>query len=286
MQATGKPRTRFMHCLPSFPNLDTEVGRQIHERYGLTEAEVTDEVFESDASVVFTQAENRMHTIKAVLVATWHDLAASARAMKLLVALGGNALLHRGQALSADNQLANIRVAAAQLARVASGNDLVVTHGNGSADRFAGTPVGRLRRRRCLSARHARRRDRRHDRLPARAGTDEPTAGVSRRGHLADPRRGRPARPGVREAEQTDRADVQRTGGQTPGRAAALGSVTKSRQPLLLRVEVRLPKPNIGSIRKATCAFLEFRRPRCSQTERSKALLPNNGPNLVLTRLR
>ena len=70
MQATGKPRTRFMHCLPAFHNLDTEVGRQIHERYGLTEIEVTDEVFESDASVVFTQAENRLHTIKAVLVAT------------------------------------------------------------------------------------------------------------------------------------------------------------------------------------------------------------------------
>jgi ornithine carbamoyltransferase len=70
MRATGKPRTRFMHCLPSFHNLDTEVGRQIHERYGLTEVEVTDEVFESEASVVFTQAENRMHTIKAVLVAT------------------------------------------------------------------------------------------------------------------------------------------------------------------------------------------------------------------------
>ncbi len=70
MHATGKPRTWFMHCLPSLHNLDTEVGRQINERYGLTEGEVTDEVFESDASVVFTQAENRMHTIKAVLVAT------------------------------------------------------------------------------------------------------------------------------------------------------------------------------------------------------------------------
>jgi ornithine carbamoyltransferase len=70
MQATGKARTRFMHCLPSYHNLDTEVGRQIHERYGLAEVEVTDEVFESEASIVFTQAENRMHTIKAVLVAT------------------------------------------------------------------------------------------------------------------------------------------------------------------------------------------------------------------------
>ena len=70
MQATGKPRTRFMHCLPAYHNLETDIGRQIHERFGLTEVEVTDAVFESDASIVFSQAENRMHTIKAVLVAT------------------------------------------------------------------------------------------------------------------------------------------------------------------------------------------------------------------------
>ena len=70
MKATGKARTRFMHCLPAFHSLDTEVGRDIHKKYGLSEIEVTDEVFESDASIVFTQAENRMHTIKAVLVAT------------------------------------------------------------------------------------------------------------------------------------------------------------------------------------------------------------------------
>ncbi|WP_321915718.1 MULTISPECIES: ornithine carbamoyltransferase [unclassified Paraburkholderia] len=70
MRASGKPRTRFMHCLPSYHNLETDIGRAIHEKFGLTELEVTDEVFESDASIVFTQAENRMHTIKAVLVAT------------------------------------------------------------------------------------------------------------------------------------------------------------------------------------------------------------------------
>ena len=68
--ATGNPRTRFMHCLPALHNLDTEVGRWVHEQFGLKELEVTDEVFESEASIVFTQAENRMHTIKAVLVAT------------------------------------------------------------------------------------------------------------------------------------------------------------------------------------------------------------------------
>lgn len=70
MAASGKPRTKFMHCLPSYHNLDTEVGRMVHEKFGLPEIEVTDEVFESEASIVFTQAENRMHTIKAVLVAT------------------------------------------------------------------------------------------------------------------------------------------------------------------------------------------------------------------------
>ncbi|CAN7483240.1 ornithine carbamoyltransferase [Caballeronia sp. LjRoot29] len=70
MKATEKPRTRFMHCLPAYHNLETETGREIHERFGMSELEVTDEVFESDASIVFSQAENRMHTIKAVLVAT------------------------------------------------------------------------------------------------------------------------------------------------------------------------------------------------------------------------
>lgn len=70
MEATGKPSSRFMHCLPAFHNLETELGRQVHERFGLSELEVSDEVFESEASIVFTQAENRLHTIKAVLVAT------------------------------------------------------------------------------------------------------------------------------------------------------------------------------------------------------------------------
>ena len=70
MQATGNPRCKFMHCLPAFHNLETEVGRMVHDKFGLTEIEVTDAVFESDVSIVFTQAENRMHTIKAVLVAT------------------------------------------------------------------------------------------------------------------------------------------------------------------------------------------------------------------------
>jgi len=70
MAATGNPNTKFMHCLPAFHNAETKVGKQMLQDHGISEMEVTDEVFESPASIVFDQAENRMHTIKAVLVAT------------------------------------------------------------------------------------------------------------------------------------------------------------------------------------------------------------------------
>ena len=68
--AAAAPDCVFMHCLPAFHDLNTGVGREIHEKYGITEMEVTDEVFESPASIVFDEAENRMHTIKAVLYST------------------------------------------------------------------------------------------------------------------------------------------------------------------------------------------------------------------------
>jgi len=70
MRATGNPQATFLHCLPAFHDLGTDVGREIHARHGLEFLEVSDAVFESDRSVVFDQAENRMHTIKAILVAT------------------------------------------------------------------------------------------------------------------------------------------------------------------------------------------------------------------------
>ncbi len=70
MALTGNPEAKFMHCLPAFHDLETDLGRKMFERHGLTAMEVTDEVFESAASIVFDQAENRLHTIKAVLVAT------------------------------------------------------------------------------------------------------------------------------------------------------------------------------------------------------------------------
>ena len=70
MAATQNPATKFMHCLPALHNTGTKLGKEIFEKYGLSALEVTDEVFESKASIVFDQAENRLHTIKAVLVAT------------------------------------------------------------------------------------------------------------------------------------------------------------------------------------------------------------------------
>jgi ornithine carbamoyltransferase len=67
---TGNPLVRFLHCLPAFHNRETKVGEEIFQQYGLDGMEVTDDVFESRHSLVFDQAENRMHTIKAVMVAT------------------------------------------------------------------------------------------------------------------------------------------------------------------------------------------------------------------------
>ncbi len=73
MKLTGNPQVRFMHCLPAFHNRETKVGEEIFQHSGLESLEVTEEVFESAASIVFDEAENRMHTIKAVMVATLGD---------------------------------------------------------------------------------------------------------------------------------------------------------------------------------------------------------------------
>lgn len=70
MKAAGNKQVKFMHCLPAFHNTETKVGKEIFEKYGISEMEVTEEVFESPANIAFEQAENRMHTIKAILVAT------------------------------------------------------------------------------------------------------------------------------------------------------------------------------------------------------------------------
>jgi ornithine carbamoyltransferase len=73
MKGTGNPRTKFMHCLPAFHDLETKVGQEIHEKFGLTCMEVATDVFDAEMNIAFEQAENRMHTIKAILVAALAD---------------------------------------------------------------------------------------------------------------------------------------------------------------------------------------------------------------------
>ncbi len=73
MKNTGNPNCKFMHCLPAYHNRETKVGRDVNAKFGLDGIEVTEEVFESENSIVFDEAENRMHTIKAVMVATLGD---------------------------------------------------------------------------------------------------------------------------------------------------------------------------------------------------------------------
>ena len=70
IKASNNPDVRFMHCLPALHNTDTDVGAELSKKYGVDALEVTDEVFESPASIVFDQAENRLHTIKSIMVAT------------------------------------------------------------------------------------------------------------------------------------------------------------------------------------------------------------------------
>jgi ornithine carbamoyltransferase len=70
MAATGNPDVKFMHCLPAFHNTETQVGKEIFEKFKMDALEVTEDVFESSASLVWDEAENRLHTIKAVMVAT------------------------------------------------------------------------------------------------------------------------------------------------------------------------------------------------------------------------
>jgi ornithine carbamoyltransferase len=77
MAATGNPATKFMHCLPSIHNRQTTVGQRLYGQFGLDGAEVTEEVFESPSSIVFDQSENKMHSIKALIVSALNASALS-----------------------------------------------------------------------------------------------------------------------------------------------------------------------------------------------------------------
>ena len=114
-----------MHCLPAFHNRETAVGEQLFQSTGLDALEVTEEVFESEHSIVFDQAENRMHTIKAVMVATLGG------EVRVVIALGGNALLRRGERPDAAPQLDQVAHVAGPLAELARDHEVVLVHGNG-----------------------------------------------------------------------------------------------------------------------------------------------------------
>ena len=73
VEKTGNPQVKFLHCLPAFHNRETKIGEAIYQKFALNGMEVTDDVFESEHAIVFDQSENRMHTIKAIMVATLGD---------------------------------------------------------------------------------------------------------------------------------------------------------------------------------------------------------------------
>ena len=115
LDATGNPDVRFLHCLPACHTSDTEAGRRSWRSTDCRPLEVTDEVFESPASIVFDQAENRLHTIKAIMVATHGELTCG-----LVVAVGGNALLERGEGPEAEIQEHHALAAVEALAPLAA----------------------------------------------------------------------------------------------------------------------------------------------------------------------
>ena len=121
-----------MHCLPALHNTDTEVGRQIHDKWGLTALEVTDEVFESPASIVFDQAENRLHTIKAAMVATIGELRCAWSWPWAAMPCSSVARFPL-----AEIQEKHVGVAVEALAPLAHDHDLVITHGQRAAGRPA-----------------------------------------------------------------------------------------------------------------------------------------------------
>jgi carbamate kinase len=129
LQKTGNRELQFLHCLPSVHDRHTELGQKAVERFQLDGVEVSDDVFRSPSSRVYDQAENRMHTITAVLLAS---LRLERRiVVRLVIALGGNALLRNGERPEAETQTDRLTSIAPALASLADNNEVVLVHGNG-----------------------------------------------------------------------------------------------------------------------------------------------------------
>ena len=119
------PKAIFLYCLPSFHDTNTTIGKDIAEKYGINEMEVTNEVFESEKSKVFDEAENRMHTIKAVIYATLGGK--QGYTLRIVIALGGNAL-----GKTPEEQLQLVKKTAHQIVKIVKdGHEVVIVHGNG-----------------------------------------------------------------------------------------------------------------------------------------------------------
>ena len=150
--------------------------------------------------------------------------------MRIVVALGGNALLKRGEPLTAQNQRENVKVAARALAPLAREHSLIITHGNGPQVGLLALEAAAVHRRRAVHARRAQRRVGGHDRLHDRAGTGQRPARGRPVRHHPHPGGGRPGRPGLPEPQQAHRASVRPGGGRAAGPRARLDRRSRQRQ--------------------------------------------------------
>ena len=150
--------------------------------------------------------------------------------MRIVVALGGNALLQRGQPMTAGMQRTNVRIAAQQLAPIAEGNELVISHGNGPQVGLLALQAAAYEEVEAVSARRPGRPDRGDDRLHDRAGAGQhPAVRAAVREH-PDDGRGRPRRPGVQRPDQVHRPRLLEGGGRGPGRREGLADQARRRQ--------------------------------------------------------
>ena len=216
-------RSKFMHCLPAFHNRETKVGQEIFEEFGIDELEVTDEVFESPARSSSTRPRTGCTRSRP----SWSRRSALRAPMRIVVALGGNALLRRGQPMTAENQRERA-FAARALAPIAEGNELVVSHGNGPQ-------VG------LLALQAAAYQDVEAYPLDVLGAQTEGMIGYMIEQELGnllpfdrpfatdpDDGRGRPRRPGVRRPDQVHRAGLRQGGGRRARGREGLGRSSRT----------------------------------------------------------